>query len=71
MFGTSDGAAAEGTDIAYRLLSYAGWLRTSAAAMAVTLPGQFSTITCQPSDSVSSFETMRLTIAADDVRLLS
>lgn len=36
---------------------------TSAAAMVVTLPGQFSTITCQPSDSVSSFETMRLTMS--------
>src|SRR6266700_966726 len=60
MFGTSDGAATDGTDRASRLCPSAGCVRTSFAAIVVTPPGRFSTIARQFSVSDNSLATIRL-----------
>src|SRR3954452_24045401 len=60
MFGTRVCAAVEGTDIAKTECPSAGCIRTSLAAIVLTPPGRFSTITRQPSDSDTSLARMRL-----------
>src|SRR5436309_1648869 len=60
MFGTSDGAATDGTDRASKLCPSAGCVSTSVAAIVVTPPGRFSTIARQFSPSDNSLATIRL-----------
>src|SRR4026207_2368007 len=60
MFGSRDCAAVEGTDIAKRECPSAGCPSTSLAAIVLTPPGRFSTLTRQPSACESSLATIRL-----------
>ena len=57
---TSAGAATDGTDMPNKLCPSAGWVSTSFAAIVVTPPGRFSTITRQCSSSVNCFAMIRL-----------
>src|SRR4051812_10077399 len=63
ILGTSEGAAADGTDIANSDRPSAGCNKTSPAAIVVTPPGRFSTITRHPSPSDSSLAKIRLIIS--------
>src|SRR5438093_716811 len=63
MFGTRVCAAVEGTDIAKRECPSAGCPSTSLAAIVLTPPGRFSTITRQPSASDNCLAMMRLIIS--------